>query len=226
MATLLKNCHVKGEVCYRDYNRVKFLKLCSLCNSSDHQAKCCPKMKCYFCGRFGHSQKLCWFKQTNKSVNLKRAYQRMKMEELIQSPAKGEKIIKPPQPKKTPVFYIQSQQEEVSYAPSSSSFNEDLSKNSFCISYMVQKDDATQVFQRNYDYELDDTIYPKEEIKDMKEKMNNFINYNFQGINDYYKIKAGVEYNIRGLGDWGLGPIPNPQSPIPNPQKSELKVHF
>ena len=24
--------------------------------------------------------------------------------------------------------------------------------------------------------------------------------------------------NIRGMGDWGLGPIPNPQSPIPNPQ--------
>jgi len=22
-----------------------------------------------------------------------------------------------------------------------------------------------------------------------------------------------------GIGDWGLGPIPNPQSPIPNPQK-------
>jgi len=21
-----------------------------------------------------------------------------------------------------------------------------------------------------------------------------------------------------GLGDWGLGPIPNPQTPIPNPQ--------
>ena len=21
-----------------------------------------------------------------------------------------------------------------------------------------------------------------------------------------------------GMGDWGLGPIPNPQSPIPNPQ--------
>jgi len=21
-----------------------------------------------------------------------------------------------------------------------------------------------------------------------------------------------------GIGDWGLGPIPNPQSPIPNPQ--------
>jgi len=21
-----------------------------------------------------------------------------------------------------------------------------------------------------------------------------------------------------GTGDWGLGPIPNPQSPIPNPQ--------
>jgi len=24
-----------------------------------------------------------------------------------------------------------------------------------------------------------------------------------------------------GIGDWGLGPIPNPQSPIPNPQLLE-----
>jgi hypothetical protein len=24
--------------------------------------------------------------------------------------------------------------------------------------------------------------------------------------------------NQMGIGDWGLGPIPNPQSPIPNPQ--------
>jgi len=23
---------------------------------------------------------------------------------------------------------------------------------------------------------------------------------------------------IYGNGDWGLGPLPNPQSPIPNPQ--------
>jgi len=23
---------------------------------------------------------------------------------------------------------------------------------------------------------------------------------------------------VLGIGDWGLGPIPNPQSPIPNPQ--------
>jgi hypothetical protein len=28
-----------------------------------------------------------------------------------------------------------------------------------------------------------------------------------------------------GIGDWGLGPIPNPQSPIPNPQ-SPLKNYF
>jgi len=30
-----------------------------------------------------------------------------------------------------------------------------------------------------------------------------------------------------GIGDWGLGPIPNPQSPIPNPQspfKKETKI--
>jgi len=26
-----------------------------------------------------------------------------------------------------------------------------------------------------------------------------------------------------GIGDWGLGPIPNPQSPIPNPQ-SPVKI--
>jgi len=25
------------------------------------------------------------------------------------------------------------------------------------------------------------------------------------------------------LGDWGLGPIPNPQSPIPNPQSPRKK---
>jgi len=26
-----------------------------------------------------------------------------------------------------------------------------------------------------------------------------------------------------GIGDWGLGPIPNPQSPIPNPQSPKPK---
>jgi len=25
-----------------------------------------------------------------------------------------------------------------------------------------------------------------------------------------------------GIGDWRLGPIPNPQSPIPNPQSPNL----
>jgi len=28
-----------------------------------------------------------------------------------------------------------------------------------------------------------------------------------------------------GIGDWGLGPIPNPQSPIPNPQ-SPIYISF
>jgi len=28
-----------------------------------------------------------------------------------------------------------------------------------------------------------------------------------------------------GIGDWGLGPIPNPQSPIPNPQ-SPFIINF
>jgi len=27
-----------------------------------------------------------------------------------------------------------------------------------------------------------------------------------------------------GIGDWGLGPIPNPQSPIPNPQFLLYKI--
>ena len=27
-----------------------------------------------------------------------------------------------------------------------------------------------------------------------------------------------------GIGDWGLGPIPNPQSPIPNPQSPTYKM--
>ena len=38
----------------------------------DHQAKCCPRVKCYFCGRRGHTQKLCWFKHSNKLENYKR----------------------------------------------------------------------------------------------------------------------------------------------------------
>jgi len=27
-----------------------------------------------------------------------------------------------------------------------------------------------------------------------------------------------------GIGDWGLGPIPNPQSPIPNPQSPIIRL--
>ena len=27
-------------------------------------------------------------------------------------------------------------------------------------------------------------------------------------------------------GDWGLGPIPNPQSPIPNPQSPSNQIIF
>ena len=29
-----------------------------------------------------------------------------------------------------------------------------------------------------------------------------------------------------GDGDWGLGPIPNPQSPIPNPQSPNIIYLF
>jgi len=29
-----------------------------------------------------------------------------------------------------------------------------------------------------------------------------------------------------GIGDWGLGPIPNPQSPIPNPQSPLIIFYF
>ena len=29
-----------------------------------------------------------------------------------------------------------------------------------------------------------------------------------------------------GIGDWGLGPIPNPQSPIPNPQSPINKLNY
>jgi len=29
-----------------------------------------------------------------------------------------------------------------------------------------------------------------------------------------------------GFGDWGLGPIPNPQSPIPNPQSPIPKIYI
>ena len=31
-------------------------------------------------------------------------------------------------------------------------------------------------------------------------------------------IVFNIKLKTMGIGDWGLGPIPNPQSPIPNPQ--------
>jgi len=36
---------------------------------------------------------------------------------------------------------------------------------------------------------------------------------------NYYNNKLGIRQNWGlGIGDWGLGPIPNPQSPIPTIQ--------
>jgi hypothetical protein len=29
-----------------------------------------------------------------------------------------------------------------------------------------------------------------------------------------------------GIGDWGLGPIPNPQSPIPNPHPQYILIYY
>ena len=35
---------------------------------------------------------------------------------------------------------------------------------------------------------------------------------------NYFNMIKTKYINSLGMGDWGLGPIPNPQSPIPNPQ--------
>jgi len=34
-------------------------------------------------------------------------------------------------------------------------------------------------------------------------------------MNTNIKNKENLKWGL-GIGDWGLGPIPNPQSPIPN----------
>jgi len=36
----------------------------------------------------------------------------------------------------------------------------------------------------------------------------------------------GIGYGGWGFGDWGLDPIPNPQSPIPNPQSPIILFLF
>jgi len=36
----------------------------------------------------------------------------------------------------------------------------------------------------------------------------------------------GMGVGVLGIGDWGLGPIPNPQSPIPNPQSPTNKKFY
>jgi coproporphyrinogen III oxidase-like Fe-S oxidoreductase len=52
--------------------------------------------------------------------------------------------------------------------------------------------------------------YQNFETNDNALKNNNFNDDNFQNINDDF------DYWGLGIGDWGLGPIPNPQSPIPH----------
>jgi len=47
-------------------------------------------------------------------------------------------------------------------------------------------------------------------LKIYKLKINGNIYYLLELISRYFDIKWGL-----GIGDWGLGPIPNPQSPIP-----------
>ena len=38
-------------------------------------------------------------------------------------------------------------------------------------------------------------------------------------IDVFNRIKINIKWGWGlGIGDWGLGPIPNPHSPIPNPQ--------
>ena len=38
-------------------------------------------------------------------------------------------------------------------------------------------------------------------------------------MNDFLYIFFNIKIQVKNEdGDWGLGPIPNPQSPIPNPQ--------
>jgi len=37
--------------------------------------------------------------------------------------------------------------------------------------------------------------------------------------------KWNFNLNEMGIGDWGLGPIPNPQSPIPNPQSPLIFIY-
>jgi len=36
----------------------------------------------------------------------------------------------------------------------------------------------------------------------------------------------GVGGGVWGIGDWALGPIPNPKSPIPNPQSPIPNPHL
>ena len=40
-------------------------------------------------------------------------------------------------------------------------------------------------------------------------------------INYKEKLFEKITWGL-GIGDWGVGPIPNPQSPIPNPQSPML----
>jgi len=59
---------------------------------------------------------------------------------------------------------------------------------------------------------------------------NNYFYLNSINVNFFNKII--IIYFITGIikmeinGDWGLGPIPNPQSPIPNPHSIKLQCQY
>ncbi len=57
---------------------------------------------------------------------------------------------------------------------------------------------------------------------------NNFLYLNFSKyiLNFFSKGELGLGDGELVIGDWGLGPIPNPQSPIPNPQSPIPNINF
>jgi hypothetical protein len=52
------------------------------------------------------------------------------------------------------------------------------------------------------------------------------IKYKIELNNYYFLFKISLIFIYGDCGDWGLGPIPNPQSPIPNPQSPIPKIYI
>ena len=56
------SANIFGDVRGYDKGYNKASRACYNCGNRDHLKKCCPELRCYYCGRWGQTRKVCLFR--------------------------------------------------------------------------------------------------------------------------------------------------------------------